>query len=76
MAVNFLVQTIKCIGRHIFFAHKDIKYLISKVGYFSKISLSWAAQTAQRVKSMFSNVAYRANVYKTGADKLATNLHL
>ena len=51
--------------RKYIFAHEHEKNTPSKVAYFRKIE-ELTAQTTQTVKIMFSNVAYRPIVYKTG----------
>ena len=51
----------------------------SKVRYFRKIEnifiISLAAQTAKKVKIVFSNVAYRPTVNKTGHDRFLLDAH-
>ena len=47
------------------FLPMNMKNTPSKVAYFRKIE-ELTAQTTQTVKIMFSNVAYRSTVYKTG----------
>ena len=52
-------------------AHERMKKSLQNVGYFSRISIISEifpyCPTAQTVEFMFSNVAYRVTVYRTGA---------
>ena len=58
----------------IVFAHANINKLLPKVGYFSRISVISEVfpycPTAQTIKFMFSNVTYRATIYRTGNSAL------
>ena len=75
MLISFLVRTLLC-----FFAHKNMKKSPPKVEYFSRISviseIFHYCPTAQTVEFMFSNVAYRATVYRTGAPALAQKMEM
>ena len=65
---------------NIFFVHENMKKPPSKVEYLAKLKklslTGLTAQTAQKLKFVFSNVSYRATVHKTGVYTRSKNFFI